>query len=237
MRFRHSAILFIVFLTSLLASFTAFATSLDDIRALIAAGQYEQARTLAAEVKTAEGYVLAAESLSSQIMLGEVSKLNKNAKKAREFAEMALALDPNSYEARLQYALTDGFVTRTTGNLTAWRKKLPMRTYNAIQAFRQDYPNDARAIALEGAWHFGVVRKTGDKNGQKWFGASAGKGHALYKDAIEIDPQNIVIRTNYVMAVLALKSDPDLEVMKRHLEDIMLMTPITDVDMKVKALS
>jgi len=108
---------------------------------------------VAQTLETAEGYALAAESLSAQILLGEVRKLNKHSKQARELSEKALELDPALYDARLQYTLSDGFVTRTSGDLTAWRKKLPTKTLAKIQDFRAAYPDDAKGLALEGAWH------------------------------------------------------------------------------------
>lgn len=222
------------FVLSLIMSMMAAAASPDDIRALIAAGDYDQARILGSNMHTAEGYVLAAESLSTQIMLGEVPKLNQRSKDARELAKMALALDPASYEAKLQYVLTDGFVTRSTGNLTAWRKKLPMKTQSAIKALRADYPDDARAMALDAAWHLGIIRKTGNQAGQRWFGASAEEGRQLYEQAIAIAPDDMIIRINYVAGVMALKSDPDIGRMKAHLEDILLISPKTDVEIKVK---
>lgn len=235
MRLRHyiAAMLSVWFAWTL--SGLAWAVSSDDVRALIVEGQYEQAREMAIQLKTAEGYTLAAESLSSQIMLGEIGKLNKHAKEARAFAKMAIDLDPTSYDAKLQYALTDGFVTRTTGDITAWRKKLPTKTRDKIEQLQAEYPNDARVLALEAAWHLGVVRKTGDSYGQKWFGASADEGRALYKQAIDIAPHDIVIRTNYVMGLLALKSEPDVALLKDELEDILLMNPQTDVETKIKA--
>jgi len=143
---------FLIFFAFLFAA-PAWANSAAEVRTLIASGDYEAARKVGQSLDTAEGYALAAESLSAQILLGEVDKLNKRSKEARDLAEMALSLDPVHYNAKLQYALADGFVTRTSGNVTAWRKKLPMKTLEKIGTFRSDYPEDAKGLALEGAWH------------------------------------------------------------------------------------
>jgi len=223
-----------VFMLSAMAS----ARSTDDIRALIHAGEYEQGRALAVQMESAEGYSLAAESLSSQIMLGEVDKLHKQSKTARQYAKMALDIDPELYEARLQYALADGFVTRTSGDLTAWRKRLPSKTYNIIQEFRADYPDDARAMALEAAWHFGIIRKTGIKNGGKWFGASLEAGHQIYRDAIMRRPSDIIIRANYFMALQALNKKIDIHdpaAARITINDILKMPATMDLDVKVQA--
>lgn len=227
----------ILWLTAFSMSAVAIATSPGEVRALIATGEYEKSRALAVQIDTAEGYFLAAESLSAQIMLGEVKKLNKQSKKARDYAKMALALDPESYDARLQYALTDGFVTRTSGDLTAWRKGLPLKTYDIIQEFRADYPDDARAMALEAAWHFGVIRKTGLKNGQKWFGASLETGHQIYQEAIARRPSDIIIKANYFMALQALNKKIDVHdpaASKVVLEEILSLQANIDLDRKVQ---
>ena len=191
-------------IAALLFASPAWGNSADEVRELIALGDYETARMIAENLETAEGYALAAESLSAQILLGEVSKLNRKSKKAREFSEKALALDPALYEAKLQYTLADGFVTRTSGDLTAWRKKLPSKTLAKIQAFRAAYPDDPKGLALEGAWHLGVIRKTGERNGGKWFGASRAEGERLYAEARAAAPNDVLIETNYALSLLVL---------------------------------
>ena len=193
----------IIFMVCFLAV-PAWANSAEEARALILAGDYEAARVIAENLNTAEGYALAAESLSAQILLGEIGKLNKRSKQARKLAEAALALEPDNYNAKLQYALTDGFVTRTSGSLTAFRKKLPTKTLAIIEEFRTAYPDDPIGTALLAAWHMGVVRKTGAKNGYKWFGASQEEGERLYAVALAKAPQDIVIQTNYAMSLLVL---------------------------------
>jgi len=194
-----------LFITSaLLFASPAWANSAKDARELITLGDYETARAIAETLETAEGYALAAESLNTQIFLGEVDKLNKHSKKALALSEKALALDPNLYNAKLQYTLSDGFVTRTTGDITAWRKKLPEKTLAIIQGFRRAYPNNARGTALEGAWHLTLVRRIGEKNSGKWFGATLADGQRLYAEARVQAPNDVLIETNYAMSLLAL---------------------------------
>jgi hypothetical protein len=218
----------------LLGSGAAFSNS--DIRALIDAGDYIEARSHAQNLHTAGGYALAAESLNGQILLGEVDDLNKQAKLALALAEQALALDPAHYNARLQQALADGFVTRTTGSIKAWRKKMPLKTLALIVAFNRDYPDDARGQALYGAWHLGVIRKAGLKRGGKMFGASLEEGKRLYRGAIARAPHDVLVRTNYIMSLLALD---EIELhssdKKTALADILLMSTNTDIDRKIQA--
>ncbi len=212
----------------------AWANSAAEVRTLIASGEYETARTLAQNLETAEGYALAAESLSAQILLGEVEKLNKRSKEARELSERALALDPALYNAKLQYALSDGFVTRTSGDITAWRKKLPSKTLAVIQDFRAAYPDDPKGLALEGAWHLGVIRKTGEKNGGKWFGASLAEGERLYAEARAKAPNDVLIETNYALSLLVLDVEKYGPQVKSLLEAVARMTAKDDLYRKVQ---
>jgi len=220
---------------ALLFAAPAWGNSAAEVRGLIAAGDYETARVTAETLQTAEGYALAAESLSAQILLGEVSKLNKRSKEARGLSEQALALDPAHYNARLQYALSDGFVTRTSGDITAWRKKLPSKTLAIIQEFRMAHPDDAKGLALEGAWHLGVLRKAGEKNGGKWFGASLAEGERLYALARAAAPNDVVIDTNYAMALLALDTKTYSPQMKPILEAVVTMPATDDLYKKVQS--
>jgi len=219
---------------SLLLAMPAWASSPDEARALIVSGDYVAARQMAESLETAEGYALAAESLSAQILLGEVDKLNRRAKEARELSEKALILDPSFYDAKLQYALADGFVTRTSGNVKAWRKKLPMKTLGKIKDFRAAHPDDAKGLALEGAWHLGVLRKAGEKNGGKWFGASMAEGQRLYAEARAQAPNDIVIETNYAMALLVLDPETYGPQVKPILEAVAIMSADDDLYRKVQ---
>lgn len=213
---------------------SAQANTAKDARELIALGDYETARAIAQNLQTAEGYALAAESLSAQILLGEVSKLNKHSKQARDLSEKALALDPALYNAQLQYALSDGFVTRTSGDIKAWRKKLPSKTLAVIQEFRTAYPDDAKGLALEGAWHLGVIRKTGEKNGGKWFGASLAEGERLYAEARAAAPNDVLIETNYALSLLVLDRDAYAPKVRPLLEAVATMPAPDDLYKKVQ---
>lgn len=224
-----------LFLSLFLLCAPAWANSAEEVRALMTAGDYENAYNIASELNTAEGIALAAESISAQILLGEVKRLNKQSKQARELAQKALSLDPENYNAKLQYTLADGFVTRTSGDITAWRKKLPTKTLAVIGDFRRSYPDDPRGLALEGAWHLGVIRKAGEKNGQKWFGASLDEGLKFYDMARTKTPNDILIETNYAMSLLVLNPEHYGPFARPILENISQLQASTDLDRKVQA--
>ncbi|GGX68519.1 hypothetical protein GCM10011309_17880 [Litorimonas cladophorae] len=188
----------------------AFAADALTIRSQLSGGEYSVAYEEAKALETAEGYGLAAEALLSEVILGRAEKNKKQSKRARAYAEAALELDPTNQNARLQYAIADGFITRETGDVSAWLKKLPQKTYDIIQAYRSDYPEDPRGDALLGAWHLAIIRKTGSKDGQSWFDANIEDGRALFLKSRAREPNDLVIGVSYAFALIALK-DKDLD--------------------------
>jgi len=213
---------------------TAMAASLSEARALFNAGQYDAAISMAKVLETPEGLLLAAETLSAKVMLGYVDDPNKSAKRARKWAQSALKGAPDSQEAHVQYALARGFETRTSSPISAWRKRLPRKTRAAINEVRSLYPDDPRGAALLGAWHLGIVRKAGHKNGKKWYGASEADGVNWYKTAMEAAPQDIVIASNYAVTVLALNQEKYLDQSRDILKRVTDMVPRNAMEKEVQ---
>lgn len=214
-------------LISMMMACGALAFDPTSIRLQMQSGDYQAAFIEAELSQSAEGYALAAECLLSEIMLGQVKKNKKQAKRARKLAEAALDIDPTHQNARLQYAIADGFVTREVGDVSAWMKKLPQKTYGIIQAYRTDFPEDARGDALFGAWHLAVVRKTGEQNAKKWFEASVAEGQSLYGAAITASPEDIVIGINYAFGLIALEDEdmPNITAAREILEELSTRQP------------
>lgn len=204
---------------------------------LMIQGRYQEAHDLAEALSTAEGYALASEALARAVMLGEFEKLKKVSKKARKQAEKALELDPNFQNARLQYVITDGFVARLTGDVSAWMKKLPQKSLVTIEAYRSDFPEDGRGDALLGAWHLAIIRRAGAKNAQEWFGANVEEGQRLYSRAVILAPNDPVILLNYALSLAALEENDfkDRAKIFSLLQHCSLLTPTDDLGIKLKA--
>ena len=206
----------------------AFAEEPTEIRAAITEGSFEAAIVQAEQLGTAPGYALAAEALLSEIMLGDAEKNKKQAKRARKLAEAGLELEPSHQNARLQYAIAEGFVTRETGDVSAWMKKLPQKTEAIVEAYRKDFPADPRGDALLGAWHLAIARKAGNKNAEKWFGATIEQGRDLFLNARRVEPDNIIIAVNYAFSLLALeeKDFPDVGEAREILNVVIETEPV-----------
>lgn len=212
----------------------AFASSIEDARAKLITGEYDAAIDMALALDTPDGLMLAAETLSAKVMLGYVDDANDEAKKARKWAEDALEAMPTSQEAHIQFALAYGFETRTSSPFRAWRKKLPKKTLRAIEDCRTKYPDDPRGDALLGAWHLGIVRKAGAKNGKNWFGASEAEGIKWYESAHKAAPNDIVIASNYAVTLLGLDAEKYVTRSSEIMAAIADMPSKTAVDEDIK---
>ena len=230
MSWRHGILTLITFGALLSPS---YANDIETVQKLIRSGDYVAAHDTAIDLNTPDALALAAESLARQVMLGEVEKLKKTSKKARKLAEQALEIDPNHQNARLQYVITDGFVVRLTGDVSAWMKKLPQKSFAKIEAYRADFPDDPRGDALLAAWHLAVVRKAGNDNAKKWFGASIEDGQKLYENALAASPNDPVIALNYAFALIALGDEYSVgENVKTLLEMVRTMPSEDDLAQK-----
>lgn len=214
------------------------AQAVSDIQSYIESGQYQEAFELGSRLKTPDSLSLASEALARQIMLGETNTPHLKAKQARDLAQRALKLNPGHQNARLQFVVTDGFVARFTGDVTAWFKKLPQKSLEYIQAYRTDFPQEARGDALMGAWHLEIARKAGAESAEKWFGARIDYGKGFFEQALQRDPADMIMRVNYAFALIALSneeavSESDLMRAKSILTDLELQETPDDFSQKM----
>ncbi len=204
-----------IFISLIALSFNILADAanapLMDARAKLLSGDFDTAIMMGEDMGTAEGLSLVAESLSAKVMLGYTDEPKDTAKRARKIATKALELDETSHEANVQYALAYGFETQASSPFRAWRKKLPQKTFKAIAAVREKFPEDPRGDALLGAWHLGIVRKAGAKRGEKMFDASEEAGILHYEAALERAPKDMIILGNYMAVLLTIDAGRHLE--------------------------
>lgn len=221
------------------------AQSLTDVQSFMQSGQYDEAAELGETLNTAESLSLASEALARKVMLGNLGASKSLAKEAKALAEKALDIDPTHQNARLQFVITDGFVARNTGDVSAWFKKLPQKSLAYIQAYRKDFSDDPKGDALMGAWHLEIIRKAGAENAMKWFGARADYGKGFFEKALNQAPNDPIISLNYAFALIALndKAQPiensteqqDWSRAKALMEKAQLMPAPDDLTRKMQA--
>jgi len=183
----------------------ALADTLPDVRASLDAGQYDLAAEQGTAMGTADGFVLAAEALNAQLLLGQAERKIKNAKKAMKLAAAALALDPKTKDAQLQYALAYGFYGRHVSSFKAWRKNLPTKIRAAIDKAALAAPDDHRTHALKGAWHLNLLYRAGGFDVEKRYGASKIEGIRHFETALASAPDDIIIGATYAVLTYVLE--------------------------------
>lgn len=194
---------FAMVLTGVL-SFSAIAQPYSETHKLIQSGSYSAAVKSGQALNTADSLSLASEALARKVMLGEAENPKASAVMARNLAGKALDMEPNHQNARLQFVVTDGFVARYTNDVTAWFKKLPQKSLELIQSYRNDFPDDPKGDALMGAWHLEIIRKAGEESAERWFGARADYGKAFFEKSLHQDPADPIVNINYAFALIAL---------------------------------
>ena len=116
-------VLFIFF--SALISPNAHGGSLDEIKKLFTMGRFEEARTEAVKMNTAEGYAIASESLLAQILLGEVGKLFVIISACKIASQNNLSFSGNNFQEII-------------GNGSIWLTNRQESAFKQIQTVRMD---------------------------------------------------------------------------------------------------
>jgi hypothetical protein len=129
---------------------------------------------------------------------GELSALLN---RAEDSAGAALALEPDSVEARLQLALVYGLRSRRLSLREAFSHGYAQRGRALINEAIRMAPDDPRAFALLGAWHFEVLRR-GGRVGALLYGARVGDGVSAFERARRLAPSDPMIALHYALALI-----------------------------------
>ncbi|PHR60124.1 MAG: hypothetical protein COA43_07435 [Robiginitomaculum sp.] len=218
----------------------ASAASIEDARATYDAAQLDAAYEQAFALGTQQGYLLGAEALNAKLLLGEYSKPKKLAKRAMATAKMAFVQTNPDMDAQLQYAISYAFYGRHVSTLTALRKKIPQKIHAEIKkslTLSENSTSRNRALthALLGGWHLSVVHKAGAKRARKMFDANLADGRKHFEIAIALEPDNILICSNYTLMRYILSPQTEHEWAKKNLEQLLTFTAENEVETRLQA--
>lgn len=182
----------------------AGAVDLPQAIMLYESGEFEAAAQLAEGGNDSKSLTLAARS-----RLAYLSYANREAasfaaiESCAALAKRAITGDPKNVEAHLQYVVALGFMGRVAGNIRAHLAgyATDARTHLDI-ALRLD-PQNGWAHGMLGAWHMEIVRKGGGFLAGSVYGAKLDKGIALYRRALQLDPENPVLHYEFGLALAA----------------------------------
>jgi tetratricopeptide (TPR) repeat protein len=186
---------------SLLMSSPALAQ--PGVQAAYDAGEWTTAQNLAASASDAFSKTLAAEAVLAPLMLGDMAdatqgeKLDR-ARRAANYAQEALDIDPDYARAYLASAAALGYQGRYSNPLSAALTRLPQRSRTQMDRALALDPGNPWANALLGAWHLEVVRRAGEG----MFGADSQAGLERYRAAVRLS-NTPDIPYHFALALLA----------------------------------
>lgn len=198
---------------SLLAALFAFALWAEQAAAeppgaaldLYASGRYIAAAEIAGrDAGSADSLAFAARSrLAACLTSGEGVDIEALLDRAERDARAALALQPNSVEARLRWALTLGVRGRRASLAEALARGYAPRGRHLIDEALAIAPDNAEANALLGAWHLEILRR-GGRAGALVMGARLSNGIAAFDRARALAPHDPMIALQYAVALTEL---------------------------------
>lgn len=127
------------------------------------------------------------------------------------------ALKPMEDETLLVEIAAIGVIVRGSPTSIALREGYPNRSRKTLDYAMKTMSNASWVVALDGAWHFEVIRRS--KVGALFYGASRDKGEARFARAETLDPTDAGIRLAHVVALLSSGSQanaaPALEILRK----------------------
>lgn len=199
---RH--VLWLLAALSALAVWTAPANAEPPSAALnlYAAGEYAAAADIAQrESHSAESLAFAARAaLAACVVDGEDDAMLQQAERS---ARAALALNPDSVDARLQLAVVYGMRGRRASLAEAFARNYAPRGRRLIDEALALAPDSAEAEAVLGAWHLEIIRRSG-RVGAIAYGARVEEGIAAFERARALAPDSAAITLQYALALAEL---------------------------------
>jgi len=190
------------------ASSAAFAQAPAPAMEAFETGQWGAAESAASSAATdVDALILASEAALMPITLDQAEGMSRRdrreaALRAQEYAEAALALEPDNAEAHLRLAAGLGYQSRYVNKVRAVMMGLPQQGRDhMIEAIALD-PTEPWGPAMLGAWHLEVVRRAGEG----MFDANEAEGLSLMRQAVTMEGAPAAIPYRFAVALVA--ADP-----------------------------
>ena len=190
---------------------------------LYAAGEYVAAADVAQQdSRSAESLAFAARAaLAACVVSGEDDAMLAQAERN---ARAALALNPDSIDARLQLAVVYGMRGRRASLAEAFARNYAPRGRKLIDEALALAPDNAEAEAVLGAWHLEIIRRSG-RVGAIAYGARVEQGIAAFERARALAPASTAIALQYALALAELDAARHSERINQLLDAIQELAP------------
>ena len=177
----------------LLMPVSAWAATGDEIFAVYARGDYEQAVRLGEASHSAPGLATAARAVLADDVLRETPCL-LCLERAEALSRQAIAVDPHHAFGQVWLAVALGYQARITGAVKARIKNAPAQSKTALDTAVAADPKNAFAVSALGGWHIEVVRGGGATMARLFYGARENTALSLFDRSVGLAPDNVAVR-------------------------------------------
>jgi hypothetical protein len=184
----------------LLASATARAATDDDIFALYAEGQFEQAAEVGEASRSAVGLAIAARAVLADEVLRDSPCLSC-LERAEKLARAAVAADPRQAFGHVWLAVSLGYQARIIGMVKARYRDYPAQSKASLDAAVAEDPKNAYAVSALGGWHIEIVRGGGAMLARMLYGATENEALSLFDRAVRLAPSNVAVRYQVALSL------------------------------------
>jgi len=198
----------------------------DELFALYARGQYDEAMREGAASGTAAGLAIAARAAMADATMRREPCLDC-LKRGEDFARRAIAADRTMADGHIWLAAALGYEARIVGLVRARLKNDPAEAKESLDEAMRLQPGNAYALAALGGWNVEVVRVGGKFLAGKLYGASLEQGLALFDRATRAAPRNVAVRYQIALSLAGLGAPATRDRMESELEAAIQAAPET----------
>ncbi|HJS45822.1 MAG TPA: hypothetical protein VJ753_05415 [Rhizomicrobium sp.] len=218
----------------LLIPVSAWAATSDEIFAVYAKGDYQQAARLGEASHTAPGLAIAARAVLADAVLRDTPCLSC-LERAESLSRQAVAADPHHGFGQVWLAVALGYQARITGAVKARMKNAPAQSKTALETAVADDSRNAYAVSALGGWHIEVVRGGGATLARLFYGARESTALSLFDRSVSLAPDNVAVR--YQIGLSLAGFDPDKYHMRiaSELKSAVAAVPATAYEKRIQA--
>jgi tetratricopeptide (TPR) repeat protein len=190
----------------LLAPAAARAATADDIFALYAKGDYEQAAQAGEASHSGAGLAIAARAVLADEVLRDEPCM-PCLERAEKLARASIASDPHPALGHVWLAVALGYEARIIGALRARSRNAPAQSKAALDAAVSEDPRNAYAVSALGGWNVEIVRGGGATLARLLYGATESEGLSLFDRAVKLAPGNVAVRYQIALTLAGFDAE------------------------------
>jgi tetratricopeptide (TPR) repeat protein len=192
---------------SIVVANAAWAAIPPKAEAAYIAGDFVGAAAIAEKEASAEALAFAARARIADAITRDGPYCKPCLASAETIARAATLRDPNLAEGYVQLAIALGFRGRLIPLMEAKSERLAEKGEEAIAAALSLAPRNAWALAARGAWNLEIVHRAGPVLAGVTYGADRRQGLKDFREALTIEPANLLLHYHFALTLLALDAD------------------------------